>query len=109
MTRSGTTCQARNRPRGKRRVGSLILAAGVLLVGACSRNPATRSADDVVALNNRGVGLMGQFDYEQARDVFSRLAAQHPEQSDLQVNLAIATLNRQHEGDGSAALQILER
>ena len=34
-----------------------------------------RPADDIVGLNNRGVGLMGQFNYDGARDIFARAAA----------------------------------
>ena len=63
----------------------------------------------MIALNNRGVGLMGQFNFGEARDVFAQLASAHPDRTDLQVNLAIATLNRQQEGDSAAAQQILRR
>ena len=63
----------------------------------------------MVGLNNRGVGLMGQFNYDAARDIFVGLAAAHPDRLDLQVNLAIATLNRQREGDADEARRILER
>ena len=63
----------------------------------------------MVGLNNRGVGLMGQFNFDAAREIFARLAAAHPDRFDLQVNLAIATLNRQREGDADEARRILER
>jgi len=52
---------------------------------------------------------MGQFEYGQARDIFARLATGHPDNLDLQVNLAIATLHRQGEGDPVAAQRILEQ
>ena len=64
-------------------------------------------ADDIAA-NNRGVGLMGQFDYAEAYDVFAALDAAHPEWADIKVNLAIAVLNRQVEGDEALALGYLE-
>jgi len=76
---------------------------------ACSRSADRRDDGDLVALNNRGVGLMGQFDFAQARDVFGRLAASHGDRADLQVNLAIATLNRQQDGDDAVAQEILRR
>ena len=66
-------------------------------------------SDEIVGLNNRGVGLMGQFNFDAARDIFARLADAHPDRRDLQVNLAIATLNRQQEGDADRARAILER
>ena len=60
---------------------------------------------EAIALNNRGVGLMGRFEYEPARQVFASLIEQHPDWTDVDVNLAIATLNRQEEGDGSGDAQ----
>jgi hypothetical protein len=88
----------------------LFAAVGLIIAVACSdsRNRSA-PADDIVGLNNRGVGLMGQFNYGAARDIFARLAAAHPDRLDLQVNLAIATLNRQQEGDVEEARRILER
>jgi tetratricopeptide (TPR) repeat protein len=85
-----------------------VLCLGTL---ACSRpRPAgARAGDDLVALNNRGVGLMGRFEYGAARDAFASLAVAHPDQLDVQVNLAIATLNRQAAGDDGEARRILER
>jgi lipoprotein NlpI len=58
--------------------------------------------------NNRGVALMGRFDYEGAREVFAELAERHPNDPDVLVNLAIATLNRQQSGDSELALEILD-
>ena len=82
------------------------------MAAACSRvadRPRGPSVDEIVAQNNRGVGLMGQFDHDGARSVFAALSASSPRRLDLQVNLAIATLNRQREGDERDAMQILER
>src|SRR5436190_10086754 len=73
----------------------IFAAAGLIIAVACSDFRDRRTpADDMVGLNNRGVGLMGQFDYDAARDIFVGLAAAHPDRLELQVNLAIATLNR---------------
>jgi len=81
----------------------------VVACGGTPRRTPTRLTAAEVALNNRAVGLMGQFEYGQARDIFARLAADHPDNLDLQVNLAIATLHRQNEGDSQAAQRILEQ
>jgi tetratricopeptide (TPR) repeat protein len=62
---------------------------------------------EAVATNNRGVALMGRFDYEAARVEFDKVAQRYPEQPDVQVNLAIAILNRQQDGDEELALSIL--
>ena len=54
--------------------------------------PRPTSAPRHGGLNNRGVGLMGQFNYyDAAREILARLAAAHRDRLDLQVNLAIAT------------------
>jgi len=80
---------------------------------ASATSPSTPSAvsADLVAINNRGVGLMGRFDYDQALQAFERARAiaggGAAGEADVLVNLAIATLNRQREGDAEAALKIL--
>jgi len=56
---------------------------------------------------NLGVGLMGKFDFEAARVVFAELVEERPEWPEAKLNLAIATLNRQQEGDSEAALALL--
>jgi Flp pilus assembly protein TadD len=87
-----------------------IAAIALIACSACAGSEdRRRSADDIVDLNNRGVGLMGQFNYDGAREVFARVAAADPKRLDLQVNLAIATLNRQRDGDADDARRILER
>jgi len=93
---------------------NLIAMALVLVpVIACTHGcvlPGGNSGLDAagVAANNRGVALMGRFDYESALREFEALSQQYPENSDILVNLAIATLNRQKEGDENLALSILE-
>ncbi|MDG2423069.1 MAG: FG-GAP-like repeat-containing protein [Phycisphaerales bacterium] len=71
--------------------------------------PAEKSlTEEAIMENNRGVGLMGSFDYDGAWQVFNALAEKYPGNSQLQVNRAIAQLNRQQEGDEQKALHILE-
>ncbi|NNF16840.1 MAG: tetratricopeptide repeat protein, partial [Gammaproteobacteria bacterium] len=88
------------------------LAFLLLFVSACEPEVATRpdtaipDASDV-ALNNRGVALMGYFDYASARDVFRQVVDRKPGWLDAKVNLAIATLNRQLDGDEQLALGYL--
>ncbi|HMF95976.1 MAG TPA: FG-GAP-like repeat-containing protein, partial [Vicinamibacterales bacterium] len=85
----------------------MALSVAALCLSGCRDR--ARSDGSLITETNRGVGLMGQFDFTQAREVFATLAAAHPERSDLQLNLAVATLNRQQEGDAAAAQQILRR
>ncbi len=98
----------------------LLLAGPMLLLANCEKHEggdsatptpaATQSINSaLIEAENRGVGLMGQFDFDAALKVFSDLAAQHPELRDVQVNVAIATLNRQREGDSMAAMTLLDQ
>lgn len=105
----------------------LVLAIGPFL-GACDKEPPTQPVttgksqpsstnqsaedapelDEAVIVNNRGVGLMGKFEYGQAREAFADVVEMRPDWLDARVNLAIATLNRQQEGDTEEALRILD-
>ena len=82
--------------------------ARFLFIGSSAKGEKELDAA-AVAANNRGAALMGQFDYEAARQVFEKLARKYPRNWDIQVNLAIATLNRQKEGDEKTALSLLEK
>ncbi|HEY1784278.1 MAG TPA: tetratricopeptide repeat protein, partial [Pirellulales bacterium] len=62
---------------------------------------------EMIAENNRGVALMGRFDYAAAHDVFAQLVDRWPNWSDVEVNLAIATLNRQQPGDLAEAEKLV--
>lgn len=91
-----------------RRLSLLPTCAALLLaLTACGRTGEDISAADV-ADNNRGVALMGYFDYDGARDVFEQLVQRRPDWRDARLNLAIATLNRQQDGDEQLALGIVE-
>ncbi|MEE8459605.1 MAG: FG-GAP-like repeat-containing protein, partial [Phycisphaerales bacterium] len=86
--------------------GRIAVLCVVAALPACGRNAPGPDAADIAA-NNRGVGLMGMYKYDEADDVFRALAAEHPDWVDVNVNLAIATFNRQQEGDETRAMEIL--
>src|SRR4051812_35794388 len=50
---------------------------------------------------------MGRFEFDPARAVFADLLKSHDD-PDVRVNLAIATLNRQQEGDSAEALRLVD-
>ena len=88
------------------------LATGTLLcmvIGWAGCAPAPGIDEKDLAAANRGVALMGRFDFDAAREVFAVLAEAYPDNADLQVNLGIATMNRQLEGDEAAAKAIFDR
>ncbi|MEZ5455042.1 MAG: tetratricopeptide repeat protein [Lysobacteraceae bacterium] len=66
-------------------------------------------SDADVAQHNRAVGLMGQYRNEDARQLLSDLVDRHPTSVVLRTDLAIATLNRQQDGDEEHALGIAEQ
>lgn len=74
-----------------------------------SQKPAATSQAAFVDANNLGVGLMGRFDFEGARQVFQHVIDGGHNVPAVQINLAIAVLNRQREGDSAAALLLLDR
>jgi hypothetical protein len=80
----------------------------VLLIAACHAPKPYEPDAEAIAQNNRGVALMGRFEYAAAHDVFARLATSHPQWLDARVNLAIATLNRQDEGDERSTVEALD-
>jgi len=76
--------------------------------GSLNIHPAADDIDDaLVRENNKGVALMGKFDYESAVDHFTELRKTQPYIHDITVNLAIAILNRQRDGDEPRALDLL--
>jgi tetratricopeptide (TPR) repeat protein len=85
-------------------LGVCLLPLVMMLSGCEPSAPAIDAR--TIAINNEAVGLMGQYRNEEARLLFSELVQTHPEQTELRVNLAIATLNRQRAGDEEAALVI---
>jgi len=93
-----------------RNSGALIAAALALALslGGCGRGDvssaksAPPSGTELAELD-RGVGLMGQFDFAGAHDVFAGLASRHPDWYEARFDLAVATLNRQQAGDERAA------
>ena len=62
---------------------------------ACGRDTPPDAAD--IAFNNRGVGLMAMYKYDEASEIFQALLAEYPDWVEIKINLAIATLNREKE------------
>ncbi len=105
----------RSEPPVKRKLGFWFSAVLMLsVVPACDRASAPKDSSpaadaELIARNNEGVGLMGQFKYNEAADVFRELLTVSPDEPDINVNLAIAVLNQQGETNVAEALQILDR
>ncbi len=69
-----------------------VLAA--LLVGCGHRSDAPAVSTAVVETMNRGVSLMGQYQYDEAVKAFEAVLQQAPDLTDARINLAIARFNR---------------
>lgn len=88
---------------------AIIIASLALVLTACeSAQQSWQPSPAQIAKNNQGVALMGQYNNEAARQVFAELLADQPDWTDVEVNLAIATLNRQQPDDELHALEIVE-
>ena len=61
---------------------------------------------EAIAWNNNAVGLMGRYQYSEARSAFEQLVEEHPDWLDAKVNLAIACLNEDQ--GGARALPLLQ-
>ncbi|MBT8132063.1 MAG: VCBS repeat-containing protein, partial [Gammaproteobacteria bacterium] len=83
-----------------------ILALATLCLFSCTTEKPLNLSEQDIADNNRGVAQMGYFDYTGARDTFAALVERQPQWLEAKLNLAIATLNRQQEGDEMTALAI---
>jgi len=92
--------------RFSKRCSAAVTISAILAAALGCAQPAFN--DQAIADNNRGVALMGRFEYENAREVFSMLAERYPDDPDVLANLAIATLNRQQAGDDKLALELLD-
>ena len=84
-----------------------LLAIGLLASLSSCTVDQDAIAPDSLAANDRGVALMGQYEYAGAEQVFADVVVQEPGWLEARVNLAIATLNRQQDGDERLALDIL--
>jgi hypothetical protein len=88
---------------------------GLLLVVVSCSDPAPQpvssgppTSAEAIATHNAAVAAMGRFDYPRAFALLEPLVGAHPQWLDGQVDLSIAQLNRQAEGDESAALARLD-
>ena len=89
-------------------VGVLVLVTGCGKSETGNDDASASLPPKLIEANNRGVGLMGQFDYDGAWSVFSDLVEQYPDHPQLRINLAIAQLNRQGPDDEIGAMGILD-
>jgi tetratricopeptide (TPR) repeat protein len=95
----------RKRHRRCRRLCASLIGTVTLLAGCGPADDQNSLDDQAIEENNRGVGLMGYFDYEAARKIFQQLHQKYPRQADIEVNLAIALMNRQQGDDEAQALK----
>ena len=108
--------------RAPRIAAIAALAAPVFVVAAlpgCGRAPSPPATEARPALaeiarrqNAEGVGLIGQFEFEQAQERFAEalrtVDPRSPEGRDIRVNKAIAILNQSVEGRQEEAIAMLE-
>ncbi|HVK09221.1 MAG TPA: FG-GAP-like repeat-containing protein [Gemmataceae bacterium] len=71
----------------------VLSAAAVWYFGTRGRDRATVDVDGAIAANNRGVGYIEQFKYEESVAAFRDAVARHPSWTVARINLAIGLLN----------------
>jgi len=65
-----------------------VVACGILLTTGCGpKRESVQLTSAVVAAMNRGVGLMGQYDYDAAVKAFEEALKADPALDDVNVNL----------------------
>ena len=82
----------------------LLVAIVIRLLTGCSEVSVSK---EQIALNDLGVAEMGRYEYAQARSTFEKVVKASPEWLEARNNLAIATLNRQREGDELRAFELV--
>ena len=87
---------------------TLLNIVGLFLLVSSGCGKSSDIDEQSVRENNRAVGLMGQYEYDEAAGIWQSLVTAHPLWTDGQVNLALAILNRQKDGDEIAARQMLQ-
>ncbi|MDC0238190.1 FG-GAP-like repeat-containing protein [Gammaproteobacteria bacterium] len=85
-----------------------LLASSLISIATACGQPEAYSQYDA-ELNDHGVAQMGRYEYDDAHATFSSVVESAPSWLDAHVNLAIATLNRQREGDEKLALSTLKK
>lgn len=74
---------------------ALLAVALIGFATGCRRGSTSAAPNpDAVAAVNRGVSLMGQYDYDGAARAFEQALAASPDLAPVQINLAIARFNR---------------
>ncbi|MAI41542.1 MAG: hypothetical protein CMP95_03705 [Gammaproteobacteria bacterium] len=79
-----------------------------LIIGVLSGCSDFNISKEQMALNDRGVAEMGRYEYSTAQATFQSLVKSAPDWLEARNNLAIATLNRQKEGDELKAFKIVK-
>jgi hypothetical protein len=89
-----------------------VFLTAVVVLAACKDREQRAATEAELAELDRGVGLMGKFEFDAAQQLFARLAEKYPRWFEARFNMAVARLNRQGEGDegrAEEALQLFER
>ncbi len=88
----------------------LLACAPLLALAACQRDIPTAPRPEpaaLVAALNQGVAQMGRYDFAAAASAFSALVTSQPQSHEAALDLALALINRQREGDGADAERLL--
>jgi tetratricopeptide (TPR) repeat protein len=90
---------------------SRVALAGLILVSVLAlpwcRRASNTLTPELIEQSNRAVGVMGQFDFNAAVDAFAAIHTSTPDWPEGRLNLAVALMNRQADGDPARAEALL--
>jgi len=86
-----------------------VFGAGVLVLAGCGKQDATVAESPHISAMNRGVSLMGQYQYDAAGIAFQEALKAQPQSKEAQLNLAIALFNRNRKEDVEESARLLDQ
>jgi len=81
---------------------------GASLGGCGDASPSVQGSEDLDGPHRKAAGLLARYDYGEAVQILQSIVDQDPDRLDAQIDLAIATMNRQEKDDEAVALAMLD-
>jgi hypothetical protein len=90
-------------------IWTLALGLSLAGLGGCGdATPAGQETEDLDGPHRKAAGLLARYDYGDAVRILQSVIDRDPDRLDAQIDLAIATMNRQEENDEANALAMLD-
>lgn len=90
------------------RLTLMIFLMSTSLGGCGDASPSVQGSEDLDGPHRQAAGLLARYDYGEAVQILQSIVDQDPDRLDAQIDLAIATMNRQEKDDEAVALAMLD-